>query len=128
MTPEERTRRNAEGAERGCYACPVCGDSHWWKTFHNTAFNVGEIGGPGSARWLGVESIAALCDDCFGKLTPEERLPHYTARLDGWEKAVPSPRRVRGEVDPEDAARQRDDLARLRAARDAITAAVLGGG
>lgn len=78
LSDTERATRNATGAQRGCYACPVCGDSVLWKPFHSTVHSVGRhVGG----SFEGEVALRALCEECWAKLTPAERLPHHLALM-----------------------------------------------
>lgn len=132
MADDQKQQMNAQGHANGCYACPVCGDSHWWKAFHVTPYFAGRMGGDnGNASWDGELGLAALCVECFEKLTPEERLPHYQVRVSQWIEAVPSVKPVPAAVglqpDPGDAARYAAAMAKHERDMAAITEAVLAG-
>ena len=85
LTAEQQAAKNEQGKASGCLACPVCGDSMLWKKFHETEFFSGTItpvfaGSP----FNGALGIMALCEECWPKLTPQQRLPYYEQRTATW--------------------------------------------
>lgn len=139
LSPEEiRAQKNAAGRARGCADCPICGDSYGWKNFHNVDFYVGHIvGTDGKAGTKGSVGIAAICEECWPKLTPEERLPYLLAVIDQWIERVPGVKKkvihpagkFSDEIidDPDDVARREDQLAELAEIRKLVTEKILAG-
>lgn len=136
MTPELRAIRNTEGAERGCATCPGCGDSAWGKAFHETPYYTGRMtSDPDDAGnvivFHGTSSLAVICEDCHGKMTPAERLPHCVAKVESWKSAIPSVKRkatLSGLVDdPDDVARFAREIAAVDAVLVSVTDAVMAG-
>lgn len=129
MTREEK---NTLWSARGAYACPLCGDSHGWKEFHETVYFEGRMTDATGMTWMGSEALSALCVDCWPKLTPEERLPHYLARMEARKLGIPSIAKLPvagvGLVDDEaDRQRFEADVAKIDATIKALTEAVLAG-
>ena len=63
------------GKLRGYGGCGRCGDTWDWKESHTTWFD--EIEGVG-------EGCSPLCEACWDKLPPEQRLPYYEQLVDRW--------------------------------------------
>ena len=134
---EMRAFKNATWRERGCTDCPICGDSHGWKHFHVTEFYTGPMTGDNQAGFHGSVGVSVICEECWPKLTPVERLPHVLARVDAWLAQVPSvsKKAVKGERfkpdelidDPVDVQRREDQLAEIAGIRATLEAKILNG-
>jgi len=85
FTPDEIAAANAEGAARGLRACPVCADSVIWKKFHETPHYAGDVAhtlpNGHTINVQGTLHAVVLCEECWAKMTPEERWPHYEAAV-----------------------------------------------
>lgn len=136
MTTAEK---NEIGNARGCNACPVCGDSQFWKSFHETPYAAERVTGEledleGDVTPVfaaGTLSMAVICEPCFAAMPVEQRLPHYLARLDARRAAIApvALMPIDGKLIPSEADKQRFDaeMARLDAEVAAVTAAVKAG-
>lgn len=99
-TDAERAELNAEGARRGCHACPMCGDSQLWKPFHSTPHFEGVHEcpmGDGMAKFHGITGLTALCEECWAKATVEERLTHHQTRHAARKATIKSVVKIPGE-------------------------------
>ena len=111
---QDREQRNAEGTANSCYSCPECGDSAGWKAFHDTPYYTGWMQSDTVTLPSGIKTepvyfhghlgVIALCQECWQKLTPQQRLPHYEKRVAGWQAIIrPMKKMLPPGVDPDDA-------------------------
>lgn len=78
-----RKAYNLRGKSMGFGGCRRCGDTWDWKVSHDTPLDVDGLG-------AGCSAVFPLCAQCWGDLTPEERLPFYDALVDDWEANDPA--------------------------------------
>lgn len=79
---EERTKGNEAGAKLGSRTCPVCGDSAFWKPFHDITYFEGTIeleherARPDlqPPRCEGSKAMSFVCEECWPKLSVDDRL------------------------------------------------------
>ncbi|MEN3369987.1 MAG: hypothetical protein V7609_2130 [Verrucomicrobiota bacterium] len=66
---QKRIELNRAGRRSGLGECGRCLDSWLWKPHHTTDF---------TSR----DGVFPLCEDCWKRLTPDERLPFYRAMFE----------------------------------------------
>lgn len=70
-----RKNRNLKGRIAGYGCCLRCGDTWDWKPEHVTHYR--------TEGWP-KEGCFPLCEECWERLTPEERWPFYDGLVDKW--------------------------------------------
>lgn len=157
MTPEEkRIQNNETGAKHGSAVCPACGDSLFWKATHGITYFEGEIAleherakpGDKPPRCQGSKEMSFVCEECWPKLSIDERMRHFdalcTKRIEALRPIIymlsetiveetqedgtilPMPKRTRVE-DERDRARYDAQKAALQAEHDVVIAAIKAG-
>jgi len=134
FTDAEKEALNAEGRARGVADCPECRNSLFWATGHETVYGEGPTGAvPGAPPAVGLLGVTVLCEWCWQRLKPEQRVRHYERHLRAWGADVRSVKKVRkpdGTLgdDPEDKARHDAEQQRWGALRKTVLDAVRAGG